>query len=111
MGCACCGHHIRVESYAVGFARPDRWSWHGTSEQTPWHAVVADRPARDLDGVVDLALCGAIVQIWGSQRWERMGGGRTACPECARLTATGPVTLVPAPVADPEVPTPLLRAG
>ncbi|SEP23831.1 hypothetical protein [Trujillonella endophytica] len=73
--------------YAVGFARPDRWSWNGTSEQTPWHAVSADRPPRDLDGVVDLAVCGAIVQVWGSQRWERMGTGRTACPECVRLTA------------------------
>ena len=31
-------------------------------------------------------MCGAIVQV-GSQKWERLGVGRTACPECARLTA------------------------
>jgi hypothetical protein len=94
-----------VECFAVGFARPDRWSWHGTSDETPWHAVVADRPSRDLDGVVELALCGAIVQIWGSQRWERMGTGRTACPECVRLTAGPPAPAVPAPaVPAPAVP-------
>lgn len=87
----------------MGFARPDRWTWHGTSEETPWHAVVADRPARDLDGVVDLALCGAVVQIWGSLTWERMGAGRTACPECVWLTAGTPAE--PAPAAAP----PLLR--
>ncbi|MGY1743005.1 MULTISPECIES: hypothetical protein [unclassified Blastococcus] len=100
-----------MDPLAVGFARPDRWSWHGTSEQTPWHAVVVDRPARDLDGVVDLALCGAIVQIWGSQRWERMGTGRTACPECVRLTAAVPAPLVPAPAGATQAATPpLLRA-
>jgi hypothetical protein len=96
-----------VESLAVGFARPDRWTWHGTSELTPWHAVVVDRPARDLDGVVDLALCGAVVQIWGSQRWERMGTGRTACPECVRLTAVTPAAPAPVPA---ERAAPLLRA-
>ncbi|WP_456567604.1 hypothetical protein [Blastococcus sp. SYSU D00695] len=96
----------------MGFARPDRWSWHGEPGATPWHAVVTDRPARDLDGVVDLALCGAIVQIWGSQKWERMGSGRTACPECVRLTsgAPAPRTPAPAPAATGARPGPLLRA-
>jgi hypothetical protein len=91
------GNEFRVDAYVVGFARPDRWTWHGTSDQTPWHAVAADRPARDLDGVVDLALCGAVVQIWGSQRWERMGTGRTACPQCVRLSAVTPAAATPSP--------------
>ena len=38
---------------------------------------------------MELAVCGAIVQVWGSQKWARVGVGRTACPECARLTAVG----------------------
>jgi len=91
----------------VGFARPDRWSLNGTSEETPWHAVAVDRPARDLDGVVDLALCGAIVQIWGSQRWERMGTGRTACPECVRLCSGAAAPRASAPTGRGA---PLLRA-
>ncbi|WP_231503113.1 hypothetical protein [Blastococcus sp. URHD0036] len=66
--------------------------------------MTVDRPARDLDGVVDLALCGAIVQIWGSQRWERMGVGRTACPECVRLSSAAPAP------AMPSAPGRLLRA-
>jgi hypothetical protein len=49
--------------------------------------VEAHRPADELDGEVELAVCGAIVQIWGSQRWERVGAGRTACAECRRITA------------------------
>ena len=53
----------------------------------PWHAVEAHRPAAELDGEVELAVCGAIVQVWGSQRWERVGSGRTACPECLQVTA------------------------
>jgi hypothetical protein len=36
---------------------------------------------------VELAVCGAIVQIWGSQKWQRVGVVRTACPECRQLTA------------------------
>jgi hypothetical protein len=27
------------------------------------------------------------VQVWGTQKWERVGAGRTACPECQRVTA------------------------
>jgi hypothetical protein len=61
-----------------------------------WHAVEAHRPAEELDGEVELAVCGAIVQVWGSQDWERVAAGRTACPACARLaparsTLTGAV--------------------
>jgi hypothetical protein len=41
----------------------------------------------ELDGEVELAVCGAIVQVWGSQQWTRVGTGRTACPECAQRTA------------------------
>jgi hypothetical protein len=83
-----------VQSYAVGFARPDRWAPGKPAEQAcPWHAVEAHRPSSELDGEVELAVCGAIVQVWGSQRWERIGAGRTACPECARITA---VALSPA---------------
>ena len=77
-----------MDSYAVGFARPDRWSrGHPDAEVRPWHAVEAHRPAAELDGEVELAVCGAIVQVWGSQRWTRVGVGRTACPECQRITA------------------------
>ena len=77
-----------METYAVGFARPDRWSnGHPAEASCPWHAVEAHRPAAELDGEVELAVCGAIVQVWGSQKWARVGVGRTACPECARLTA------------------------
>ena len=73
--------------YAVGFARPDRWSlgW-PAGERYPWHAVEAHRPPAELDGEVELAACGTIVQVWGSQAWERVGAGRTACPECVRIT-------------------------
>jgi hypothetical protein len=71
----------------VGFARPDRWSLDRPSgDGSSWHAVEAHRPADELDGEVELALCGAIVQIWGSQRWERVGTGRTACTECRRIS-------------------------
>jgi hypothetical protein len=79
-----------VDSYAVGFARPDRWSWgHQTENARPWHAVEAHRLPAELDGEIELAACGAIVQIWGAQNWERVGAGRTACPECRRITAVG----------------------
>ena len=72
----------------MGFARPDRWSVERPAEHSrPWHAVEAHRTRAELDGEVELAVCGAIVQVWGSQRWARVGVGRTACPECARLTA------------------------
>jgi hypothetical protein len=82
------GHSKVVDSYAVGFARPDRWSRGRPTEPTyPWHAVEAHRPAAELDGEVELAVCGAIVQVWGSQKWERVGAGRTACPECASRTS------------------------
>jgi hypothetical protein len=71
----------------VGFARPDRWSWgQQTGQSRPWHAVEAHRPPAELDGEIELAVCGAIVQVWGSQKWERVGSGRTACPECQQLT-------------------------
>jgi hypothetical protein len=93
------GHkkHVQTaERYAVGFARPDRWLRGKPAEQAcPWHAVEAHRPPAELDGEVELAVCGAIVQVWGSQHWERVGAGRTACPECVRITA-GTKTLTPA---------------
>ena len=76
-----------MDTYAVGFARPDRWSLeHAAEHSRPWHAVEAHRPAAELDGEVELAACGAIVQVWGSQKWERVGSGRTACPVCRRAT-------------------------
>jgi len=76
-----------VADYAVGFSRPDR-RWGPPAEQTSsWHAVAAHRPSEELDGEVELAVCGAIVQVWGGQRWERVGAGRSACPECRRQTA------------------------
>jgi hypothetical protein len=79
-----------VESFAVGFARPDRWSPGRPTEQShPWHAVEAHRPPAELDGEVELAACGAIVQVWGSQDWARVGTGRRACPECQQLTSVG----------------------
>ena len=84
------GTETIVETYVVGFARPDRWSQPGVDEAHPWHAVAAHRPAEELDGEVELALCGAIVQVWGSQQWSRVGTGRTACAECRRLS-TEPV--------------------
>ncbi len=77
-----------MDSYAVGFARPDRWSLGRPTEHIrPWHAVEAHRPPGELDGEVELAVCGAIVQVWGSQKWERVGVGRTACTDCQRITA------------------------
>jgi len=78
----------------VGFARPDRWSLGQPAEDTfPWHAVEAHRLPAELDGEVELAVCGAIVQVWGSQKWQRVGVGRTACPDCQHLTAvTKPLT-------------------
>ena len=77
-----------MDSYAVGFARPDRWFPGRPAEHTcPWHAVEAHRPSAELDGEVELAVCGAIVQVRGSQQWEWVCAGRTACPECAQATA------------------------
>ena len=77
-----------VDSYAVGFARPDRWSpGRPAEDSSPWHAVEAHRPPGELDGEVELAVCGAIVQIWGAQRWGRMSSGRDTCAECRRRTA------------------------
>jgi hypothetical protein len=77
-----------VSSYAVGFARPDRRSWpQPVDERASWHAVEAHRPTDELDGEVELAVCGAIVQVWGGQRWDRLGAGGSACAECRRLTA------------------------
>jgi hypothetical protein len=83
-----------MDTYAVGFARPDRWSWGQQTEHAhPWHAVEAHRLPSELDGEIELAVCGAIVQIWGSQKWERVGVGRTACPDCQRVTTvTQPLT-------------------
>ncbi len=52
------------------------------AERWPWHAVAVHHDPEDLDGEVTLALCGAVVQVWGSQRWERVSGLRTACPQC-----------------------------
>jgi hypothetical protein len=77
-----------VSAYAVGFARPDRQSWAQPAEQAmSWHAVEAHRPADELDGEVELAVCGAIVQVWGSQHWERVSSGRSCCAECRELAA------------------------
>jgi hypothetical protein len=74
----------------VGFARPDRWSRGQQAQHAcPWHAVEAHRLPAELDGEVELAVCGAIVQVWGSQKWERVGTGRTACPDCRQMTAFG----------------------
>jgi len=86
-----------AQRYAVGFARPDRWSRARPAEQgCLWHAVEAHRPPAELDGEVELAVCGAIVQVWGRQDWDRLAAGRTACAECLRLTTTPP----PAGTAD-----------
>ena len=77
-----------MDSYAVGFSRPDRWSQSRPVQTTStWHAVEAHRPPGELDGEVELAACGAIVQVWGSQRWERVGASRTACAECQSIAA------------------------
>lgn len=103
------GHIRRVETYAVGFARPDRWGRGGRgdgfrgNDERPWHAVEARRPAAELDGEVELAVCGVIVQVWGWQKWSRVSTGRTACAECRRLTAGQPL--------GPPSPTPSTRAA
>jgi hypothetical protein len=77
-----------VSAYAVGFARPDRRSWAQQAEQSgSWHAVEAHRPSDELDGEVELAVCGAIVQVWGSQRWDRVSAGRATCAQCRQRTA------------------------
>ena len=77
-----------MTTYAVGFSRPDRRSWAQPADQaTSWHAVEAHRPADELDGEVELAVCGAIVQVWGRLHWGRLGAGRTACADCRRVTA------------------------
>ncbi|RBY83873.1 hypothetical protein DQ238_00285 [Geodermatophilus sp. TF02-6] len=79
-----------MPSYAVGSARPGRWSPGRPVEQSrPWHAVEAHRPAGELDGEVELAVCGVIVQVEGAQDWERVGAGRTTCRDCRQLTAAG----------------------
>jgi hypothetical protein len=69
----------------------------------PWHAVEAHRPLAELDGEVELAVCGAIVQVWGRQDWHRVGVGRTACRECQRLTAVLPAAPVPRAAAGPRL--------
>ena len=78
-----------MSTYAVGFARPDRRSWaHPAEQPTSWHAVEAHRSADELDGEVELAVCGAIVQVWGSQNWARVSAGRTACAACRQRTVS-----------------------
>ena len=52
-----------------------------------WHAVEAHRPADELDGEVELAVCGAIVQVWGAQQWDRVSAGRDTCEECRHQAA------------------------
>lgn len=100
------GHNQIVQKYAVGFARPDRWSRSGRADDArPWHAVEAHRPVAELDGEVELAVCGAIVQVWGWQKWARVSTGHTACAECVRLTAgepLGPPAATPSPVRAPR---------
>ena len=82
------GHTLVVIRYAVGFARPDRWSPDRPAVNTfPWHAVEAHRLPAELDGEVELAVCGAIVQVRGSQNWARVGAGRTGCLDCRLVTA------------------------
>ena len=82
------GHRSFVSAYAAGFARPDRHSWAQPAGQPmSWHAVEAHRPAEELDGEVELAVCGAIVQVWGSQQWDRVSVGRSGCAECRDRTA------------------------
>ncbi|WP_138757317.1 hypothetical protein [Modestobacter altitudinis] len=77
-----------MSEFAVGFSRPDRRPWAQPADQAmSWHAVEAHRPADELDGEVELAVCGAIVQIWGTQSWDRVGTGRSACAECRQRTA------------------------
>lgn len=82
------GHNGVVDSYAVGYARPDRWSRSRPEDtvSSSWHAVEAHRPPAELDGEVELAVCGAIVQVWGAHRWDRVGARETACAECKRST-------------------------
>jgi hypothetical protein len=76
-----------VEVYAVGSARPDRWSRNRPAPSPArWHAVEAHRPAAELDGEVELALCGAIVQVDGARSWEDDGGGPAGCAPCRRLS-------------------------
>ena len=92
-----------MQTYAVGFARPDRRRrGDGGDDERPWHAVEAHRPVAELDGEVELAVCGAIVQVWGWQKWARVSTGRTACGACVRLTAgepLGPPAATPSPPA------------
>jgi hypothetical protein len=91
--------------HAVGFARPDTWRqapW--VDAARPWHAVEAIRPPAELDGEVELAVCGAIVQVWGRQEWDRIAAGRGACAECLRLTGTEPAAEAPAADAAVEEP-------
>ena len=82
------GHTWHVSAYAVGFARPDRCSWAQPAEKPmSWHAVEAHRPSDELDGEVELAVCGAIVQVWGTQQWERVSTRKATCAECRSRTA------------------------
>jgi hypothetical protein len=81
------GTRSPVSAYAVGFARPDRQSWAQPADQAvSWHAVEAHRPPDELDGEVELAVCGAIVQVWGSQQWDRVRSGRSVCAQCCQRT-------------------------
>ena len=91
----------------MGFARPDRWvqQGHEPDMARPWHAVAAHRPVAELDGEVELAVCGAIVQVWGWQKWDRVQAGHTACERCARLTAGDPLG-PPAPTPSPGTASP-----
>ncbi|MGY1669861.1 hypothetical protein [Geodermatophilus sp. SYSU D00710] len=76
-----------MESYAAGLARPDRWTrGRPAGQRAPWHAVEAHRPPTELDGEVELALCGAIVHVEGGRRWDHVGAGPAGCAECRRLS-------------------------
>ena len=76
-----------MDSYAVGFARPDRWSWgQQAGPAHPWHAVEAHRLPAELDGEIELAVCGAIVQVWD----PRSGSGSATDAPRARTASASP---------------------
>ena len=48
-----------------------------------WHAVELHRPATEIDGVCELAVCGSLARVSPDGSWPRTGAD--VCPACAVL--------------------------
>ena len=48
-----------------------------------WHAVELHRPAAEIDGACELAVCGSLARVSPEDSWPRTGAD--VCPSCTAL--------------------------